>query len=164
MVLRSAKRKHQPTQTTPVKRKTAVQTSAEIARAEKPRLDLTTDSELQIEMRDAAHQLSGVIATEKEKTARFDEFLRSALAEDHPKDLTFIQCFGSPFTPDLHALGRRISVLDKVSGDRIGDLGRSRIEGVTVEDDLDLLSETLSSQRQADKLYEIKLRSYLTDA
>ena len=140
------------------------------------RLELTKMDKNELEADDSAYKLSVSVANEKSENAKYEEYLQSVVIGGESD--SFIWDIGagfSPITPNTSGFGilpkPRTSLSQTPTG-RISITTNSRYgfeegdipcRGDTLSETLEHLKDSIKSSKEADKLYEMKLRSLLIE-
>jgi hypothetical protein len=130
-------------------------------------IDLTTISKSTLAVMNSAHVLNNLLAKEKRSSEKFEEYLQKSLLDDSSLGETFNQSFGSPepytfvkrhsFT-HLHSSLHPASSLVRSQSSTCYESSQK-----SISDEMSELTSTLKSQKQADRLYELRLQSFLVD-
>ena len=135
------------------------------------RLELTKVDENEIEADDSAYKLSVSVANEKSETAKYEEYLQSLVtAGESDSFLWDIGAGFSPVSPSTpSAFGnlptQRTSFSQTSRFYETPNRTRSDVQcyGETLSETLEHLQDSIKSTKEADKLYEMKLRSLLIE-
>lgn len=131
------------------------------------KVNLDTASQVTMETRSTAHALNCLIAKEKRSNKRFEEFLQKSLQDDNYLGPDISQRFGSP---EVLMSIKQTSLVQwqetrgpSFSLDGLSHTSASQSNRSTMTDDINELDAKLKSQKQADKLFEMRLKSFLIE-
>ena len=129
--------------------------------------DLAKASTVTMDAENTAHALKCLIAEEKQKSEQLEAFLQKSLHDDDCIDYSINQSFGSP---DAFLSVKRKSFLQSqnlqspsVQEDSLNNTSANNSSCNTITDDVNQLDVVLKSEKQADKLFEMWLKSFLID-
>ncbi len=135
---------------------------------EPARLDLTETHEAEMEAEESAYQLSVSVAKEKAENAKFEEYLKTLVQSGETDSLLLgVEMALSPIAPKTTSVAGKTKTCftqtPPESRSTETDEVRSRPVGGDLNDTLECLEDSIRSEREADKLFEMKLRAMMVD-